>query len=54
MAPNEIEKMAENVAVDCLKAIRKCRDAGDCSDRDIRQIIELRVNVALERAQELG
>lgn len=50
MTPSEIEKRAEDVALDCLRAIRKCRESGECSDRDIRQIIELRVDAALTRA----
>jgi hypothetical protein len=50
MTPTEIEKKAEDVAVDCLTAIRKCRTSGECTDRDIRQIIQLRVENTLSRA----
>lgn len=50
MTPTEIENKAEDVATDCIRAIQKCRATGECSDRDMRQIIQLRIENALSKA----
>lgn len=47
MTPTEIEKKAEEVAVDCILAFRR---RGECTDRDMREIIRLRVENALSKA----
>lgn len=47
MTPTEIEKKAEEVAADCITAFRRL---GECNDRDMREIIQLRVESALSKA----
>ena len=47
MTPTEIEKKAEEVAADCIIAFRRL---GECNDRDMREIIQLRVENALSKA----
>ena len=47
MTPTEIEKKAEEVATECIVAFRRL---GTCDDRDMREIIQLRVENALSKA----
>lgn len=50
MTPTEIENEAREVSIDCLRSIRRHKATGDVSDRDIREIIEQRVERALRKA----
>lgn len=47
MTPTEIEKKAEEVAADCIRAFQRL---DKCNDRDMREIIQLRIENVLSKA----
>lgn len=47
MTPTEIEKKAEEVSITCITAFRRL---GECTEREMREIIQLHVENALSKA----